>query len=732
LNYRQGSPWSEANAAAGAHGINVVTTQARTNYPVTLSVDDYGDRIELSAQTDISISAERLIEYACTALCAVVDALDHAPHTMAVAVDVLPRGEHRKILEDLSARRLTCGNDQLLHELFEAQVRRTPHSVAVKCESATLTYAQLNAVANQLAALMRDQGVQPDECVAICMERSVEMVVGLLAILKSGGAFLPLDPDYPEERMAYVVDDAAPRVLLTQKSLQTRFTRTTPTIIMLDEVWERLADYSPENFDTRRAGLGPGNLAYVIYTSGSTGRPKGVMVEHANVVRLFAATQASFAFNEQDVWTLFHSTAFDFSVWELWGALLYGGRVIVVPYLTARSPHDFYELLCREGVTVLNQTPSAFANLIEAQVDSSRMHALRVVIFGGEALELRMLRPWIRRTPLDTTKLVNMYGITETTVHVTYHVLSKEEIEGEQGSPIGMPLPDLCIYILNHHQNLVPIGVIGEIYVGGDGVARGYLNQPTLTRQRFLADPFREEGPARIYRSGDMARWRLDGALEYVGRNDQQVKIRGFRIELGEIEAQLLSNSSVRAAIVKVHECGPGGKVLIAYVIKGVSTSTDARLAADLREALQATLPAYMVPATIVILERFPLTQNGKIDKDALPVPERSGYYGQRYARPQGAKEETLAAIWTGLLMIERVGRDDNFFSLGGNSLTALRLVVRVREAFHVRLDVAAVFRSPTVCELAQLITSVVDPTPVSSDRLSQEMGDIEYEEGSL
>jgi len=457
--------------------------------------------------------------------------------------------------------------------------------VAVLYEGESLTYAQLNRRANQLAQYLRERAIEPDQLVGICIERSFEMVVGILGILKAGGAYVPLDPNYPTERLAYILRDAEPKVLLTQHRLREMLPDTSATVIALDSDWEQIVQRTSENLHSKARELHPHNLAYVIYTSGSTGNPKGVMVEHRNVTRLFAATERWFRPNESDVWTLFHSFAFDFSVWELWGALLYGGRVVVISHEIARSPREFYHLLCKEQVTVLNQTPSAFVPLIDAQAESTEKHSLRVVIFGGEALELRMLRPWVARNVADKPQLVNMYGITETTVHVTYRLLTEAEIESEQSNVIGKPIPDLRAYLLNSQRQPVPIGVAGEIYVGGAGVSRGYLNRPELTAERFIADPFSADPQARLYKTGDLGRWRADGSLEYVGRNDNQVKIRGFRIELGEIEAQLRQHPLVKQAIVLAREDEPGEKRLVAYVVGNRNASR--KVASDAPEKLR-------------------------------------------------------------------------------------------------------------------------------------------------
>ncbi|HEX7242481.1 MAG TPA: amino acid adenylation domain-containing protein, partial [Longimicrobiaceae bacterium] len=442
----------------------------------------------------------------------------------------------------------------------------------------------------------------------------------------------------------------------------------------------------------------PESLAYVIYTSGSTGRPKGVLVTHANVVRLFRATEAWFGFGADDVWTLFHSYAFDFSVWEIWGALLYGGMLVVVPYLTSRSPEAFHRLLVEEGVTVLNQTPSAFRQLIAAEASEAGELALRLVVFGGEALELESLRPWMERHGEERPRLVNMYGITETTVHVTYRRITGADLEAGRGSVIGCAIPDLRIYLLDAHGEPVPVGVAGEMYVGGAGVGRGYLNREELTRERFLADPFR--AGERVYRSGDLARYRADGELEYLGRADQQVKVRGFRIEPGEIEAVLGRHPAVREAVAVVREDAPGDRRIVAYV-----TGADSA-AAELRAHASAHLPEYMVPSAFVVLETLPLTPNGKVDRKALPAPEYGSGEG-RYEAARAEVEEVLCGVWAEVLGVERVGVRESFFELGGHSLLATRVVARIREVLAVELPLRELFEAPTVAGLAERVEAL-------------------------
>jgi len=709
LNYRHrvSNPDAQWDSASG---IRVLGGQERTNYPIVLSVDDLGEGFTLTVQIDRSINPRRMIGYLETAMESLVKALEEAPQTAALALSILPTTERIQVLELFNATRVDYIRDKLIHELFEEQAERTPNNVAVVYEGQSLTYTELNVKANQLARYLRHKGVGADQLVAICVERSLEMVVGLLGILKAGGAYVPLDPAYPSERLAYMLKDAAPRVLLMQEKLRTVLPATQAEVIALDSDWKKITQQVSSDLVTQTLDLQPHQLAYVIYTSGSTGLPKGVMVEHRNVTRLFAATAQWFNFNERDVWTLFHSFAFDFSVWELWGALLYGGRVVVVPYLTARSPQEFYRLVCESGVTVLNQTPNAFAQLINAQTRSEeKQHSLRAVIFGGEALELYTLRPWVERNGAQRPQLVNMYGITETTVHVTYRPLSWEEIDSERGNVIGKPIPDLQVYILDRHRQPVPIGVTGEMYVGGAGVGRGYLNRPELTSERFVHDPFSGDPQARMYKTGDLGRWRPDGVIEYLGRNDHQVKIRGFRIELGEIEARLSRHSQVKEAVVIAREDVPGEKRLVAYVV--VDRSSTEPSVEELRSHLKGTLPEHMVPAAFVILERLPLTPNGKLDRRALPAPELRAYASQQYEAPQREVEEILAGIWQRLLRVERVGRRDNFFELGGNSLLAMQLMVTIAERFTINFLAQTIFANPTMCQMARLIEQLQSNT---------------------
>lgn len=594
----------------------------------------------------------------------------------------------------------------LLHRLFEAQAALRPDAIALSCAGVQWTYAQLNRHANQLAHRLLARGVQPDDRVALCAEHSLELIAGLLGILKAGAGYVAVDPRQPRDRLDWVLRDSTPVCVVSHSSLGGMLPDALPCLWLDDEA--AAAGVSAENPEVE--GLGPHHLAYVIYTSGSTGRAKGVQVEHRQVSRLLSATEGWFGFGERDVWTLFHSYAFDFSVWEIWGALAYGGRLVVVNADVARSPQDFHALLCAEGVTVLNQTPGAFRQLIAADAAADRAHALRLVIFGGEALDPTMLRRWVARNDLERTALVNMYGITETTVHVTYRPLSHQDIFEGRGSMIGRPIPDLRVLILDDQHQPVPVGVVGEMYVGGAGVARGYLGREDLNAQRFIADPF-DPGAGRLYRTGDLARWTADNDIEYLGRNDFQVKIRGFRIELGEIEVRLAACPGVADAIVVADTEPTGEQRLLAYLV--AEESVEPPTAAMLRSCLSSQLPDYMLPAAYIVMPAFPLTTHGKLDRRALPVPGRGDVARTGYRAPEGARETLLAQVWSELLDLPEVGREDNFFALGGHSFLVVAMLDRLRRSgWHA--DVRMVFMAAHLAELAAQLRPVdVAPQPV-------------------
>jgi amino acid adenylation domain-containing protein len=522
------------------------------------------------------------------------------------------------------------------------------------------------------------------------------MVVALLAILKAGGAYLPMDPDYPRERLSYMVQDSNIPLLITRQSFSSKLPELQIQKLVLDEAEKTLESQSNRNLGNIAT---IDNSAYVIYTSGSTGQPKGVIVSHRNVSRLFQSIAGQFRFGADDIWTLFHSFAFDFSVWEIFGALLHGGCLVVVPFWITRSPEQFYQLLIEQKVTVLNQTPSAFQQLVRNRDFSWSSLKVRCVVFGGEALDLTMWKNFWHDPALRHVQLVNMYGITETTVHVTYHRVSRKD-EERGHSIIGRPISDLSVYVLDANQKLLPAGMPGEVYVGGDGLARGYLTRPDLTAERFVPDPFSCRAGQRLYKSGDLARWLPDGTLDYIGRSDHQVKIRGFRVELGEIEAALALHQAVEQCVVVLASKDQRDHYLAAY-LKARDHGLNVE---DVRSFARQQLPDYMVPTSWVILEKMPVLANGKLDRKALPDPATAlTKPSRKTVLPQNDLERTMVAVWQEVLGRQNVGTQDNFFDLGGHSLKAVEIHKRFQN-LGFSVNILDLFTHPTIGALATFL----------------------------
>ena len=665
-----------------------------TNFPLTV-IAVPGVRMQLRIAYDTALFAERYVRSLLDRLRLLLGQIAAGgAHLVADLSILLP--EERRRIEDEQRRGGYYPQPLCLHEMFEARVRERPEAIAVTWEGRELSYRDLDARADRLARLLRGRGVSPEVRVGLFLERSPELVVAMLGVLKAGGAYVPLDPVYPRERLSFLVEDAGIAVLLTESALAGSLPPSAVPALSMDAEWDGDEASEPS------AAPGPGNLAYVIYTSGSTGRPKGVEVQHANVTRLFAATDAWFGFGGGDVWTLFHSSAFDFSVWEIWGALLFGGRLVIVPYWISRSPDAFLDLLIQEGVTVLNQTPSAFRQLVQARAERGTDElALRWIVFGGEALDPQGVKAWFDLQGDRRPVLVNMYGITETAVHVTFRPLARADVDPAPRSVIGVPIPDLRVHVLDDGMGFLPPGLPGEVYVGGAGVARGYLGLPELTAERFLPDPFGPEPGSRLYRTGDLARRLEDGELEYLGRADQQVKIRGFRIEPGEIEAALAAHPAVAQAFVTLREDEPGERRLVAYL---VPSSQEEPGTEELRGFLAERLPGHMIPAAFVALAAIPLTAHGKVDRRALPAPSRERPdLEESWAAPRSATEQLLCRIWGEVLGFERVGIHDNFFALGGDSIRSIQVRSRAEEQ-GVRFTLQDLFQHPTVAELAQQV----------------------------
>lgn len=599
-----------------------------------------------------------------------------------------------------------------LIEMFEAAATAYPDRIALTDGNASMTYSDLNARANRLAHYLHRVGVGPETIVPICMERSSLMIVALLGILKAGGAYLPLDPAYPVERMRTILEDAPPVAMVSEDQFLGKVSSLAKRIISVDGDWSAIISQSSSNPVLQST---PDHLAYVIYTSGSTGKPKGVLVTHTNVARLLTSTDPWFHFGPSDVWTFFHSYAFDFSVWEIWGSLLTGGRLVIVPWATTRSPQNFYDLLSEQQVTVLNQTPAAFYQLIAVEETGHRKDlALRVVIFGGEALNFKALRPWFERHG-DHPQLVNMYGITETTVHVTYRIITAHDAAHGSHSLIGVPIPDMQLYLYDEQFKPVADGEIGELFVGGAGVARGYLNRPELNAERFVDDPSRPG--QRLYKSGDLGRILPDGELEYLGRRDSQVKINGFRIELGEIEAALAQHPQVQQNCVALHTDSDGNRRLAAYF---VARGESAPAVGEVSEFLRTKLPAHMVPTLYVPIEKLPLTPNGKIDRAALPSPFTEVTPAKTPVAsasniPALDIEEQIAQVWRQILKRENIGFADNFFDVGGSSLLLVSVHAELQSVLQRKIAITDLFAHTTIRSLAAKLKQTVSAAPTAA-----------------
>lgn len=697
LNFRHTTSDSRADWTSVV-GIQVVPAPgARTNYPITLTVDDSGDVFSLTAQTDGQLDPQRVLAYLSTATQSLLDALQRAPSEPALRLTVLPESERRQILELFNATTSDYPREKLVHELFEEQVDRTPDAVAVEFQEQRLTYAELNKGANRLARYLLNQGVGPDHVVGICVERGLEMVMGLLGILKSGGAFLPLDPNYPIERLRHMLEDAVPRIVLTQEELWGLLPATDAEVISLHAMLRETAGRVEENVSAGDLGLSAQNLVYIIYTSGSTGQPKGTAMSHRSMVNLIEWHRKNFCSREQQRVLQFAALSFDVAFQETFSTLCTGGTLVLLDEWLRRDARALTEFLSHHSIQRLFVPPLMLQSLAEcANTADVVPRSLQDVITAGEQLRIS---PEISSLfeKLNGCRLHNHYGPTETHV-VTALTLAGDSSQWPILPSIGRPISNTQIYVLDAQRQPVPIDVTGEVHIGGAGVARGYLNQPELTAQRFEADPFSADPRARLYRTGDLGRWRANGSLEYLGRNDDQVKIRGFRVEPGEIEAQLTQHAYVKDATVIAREDVPGQKRLVAYV-----TWHDQRTASpeELRTHLKVMLPEYMIPSAFVTVGSLPLTPNGKLDREGLPVPDLGAYASQNFEPPQGAIEETVAGIWQELLRVERVGRNDNFFSLGGHSLLATRVISHMRELLHVDLPVGVLFVAPTVQELS-------------------------------
>ena len=613
--------------------------------------------------------------------------LDNPAKTIS-RLNMVSEKELQKLLYEFNATDADYPRDKMIHQIFEEQAAKAPDSAALVYRDATMTYGELNDKANRLARTLRARGVGPDDIVGLLVDRSPEMIAALLGVLKAGGAYLPIDPHYPGDRIAFTLQNSGAKILLTKKDIGTPFDGD---VLYLDD--EAVYDADGTNPEPVNK---PSDLAYVIYTSGSTGRPKGVMTEHRNIVGFLKNDKLPYDFDSADTWLQFHSYCFDFSSFEIYGALLFGGRIVLIPGDDVGDLGEIHKLLCRERVTVLCQTPQSFYNLSQIDVQSGERLQVRYFILGGESLRPSALLPL--KTKYPSSRFVNIYGPTETTIEVTQKEYTLAEIE-ENISNIGKPIPMIKAYVLDKCLELQPIGIVGELYVSGNGLSRGYLNNDRLTGERFIANPYEENG--LMYKTGDLVKRLPMGDIEYIGRSDNQVKIRGFRIELGEIENSLLKYPDIEKAAVTVHESESGLKRLCAYFMSGTELTAD-----TLSAFLSQSLPDFMIPAFFIRLPGFPLNLNGKLDRNRLPRPDEAAPQ-EEDAAPQSVTEMELARIWSRVLGVKHVGARDNFFFIGGDSLSAVAVTAQIGKQLGVELSPRDLFRCRTVAELADYVDTL-------------------------
>lgn len=674
-----------------------VRSVERTNYPLTL-VALPGAQLSLQLSYDCRHFDVATISRMLRHLQTLLEGIVANPGQRLKNLPLLTQQERHTLLVDGNDTQVDYPKHLCIHQLFEAQVERTPDAVAVVFEDEQLTYQELNRHANQLAHYLRSLDVGPDSLVGICVERSLKMIVGFLGILKAGGAYVPLDPSYPQERLAFMLKDAQVPVLLTQQQLVEKLPEHQARLVCLDTEWEAISQQSREKLVSE---VTPDHLAYVIYTSGSTGKPKGVCISHRAVNRLVLNTNYV-KLEPSDKVAQASNCSFDAATFEIWGALVHGSQLVGVTKDVALSPKDFAAQVREQGISVLFLTTALFNQL--AKEVPSAFNSVRHLLFGGEAVDPRLVKMVLENSPPQ--RLLHVYGPTESTTFASWHLV-QEVPEGFTTIPIGRPLSNTQIYLLDNQMHPVPVGVPGELYIGGDGLARGYLNRPELTVERFIVNPFSNEPGAHLYKTGDLARYLSDGNIEFLGRLDNQVKIRGFRIEPGEIEAVLAQHQAVQEVVVMVREDIPGNKRLVAYL---VVNQLAAPTIPQLQQFLKQKLPEYMVPSAFVLLDALPLTSNGKIDRRALPAPDTSCFnLKASFVSPRDTLELQLVQIWEEVLNVHPVGVRDNFFDLGGHSLLAITLMGRIQQKIGKNLPLPTLFQGATIEHLASSLRQQTD-----------------------
>jgi amino acid adenylation domain-containing protein len=669
--------------------------QQAGQFELQLEIDEVGDALFGYLKYNTDLFDATTIDQMAGHFQRLVEGLVHDPACPIDNLPLLGAAERQQIMLTWNATETPYPLDRCLHEFIEDQVARTPDAPVLIFEETCVSYAELNRHANQLAHHLRRTGVGPETMVGVCMERSYEMVISLLAVLKAGGAYVPFDPTYPRDHLAFMVADSQVPVLLTQEKLRPHLPTSTAQVIAVDTAWPQIAQESSAN---PPVCTGPHNAAYMIYTSGSTGRPKGAINEHRGIVNRLLWMQDAYRLDASDRVLQKTPFSFDVSVWEFFWPLMTGACLVVARPEGHRDPAYLVQIIQQHQITTLHFVPSMLETFLHA-AHVERCTSIRRVICSGEALAYELQARFFAR--LDT-ELHNLYGPTEAAVDVTYWAC--QQPAARPVVPIGRPIANIQMYVLDRYQQPVPVGVPGELYIGGIGVGRGYWNRPELTRERFLPDPFRDEPGAQLYRTGDLARFWPDGTIEYLGRLDHQVKIRGFRIELGEIEMVLSTFPGVRATVVMAREDAPGDRRLVAYLVsdEGVSPSIS-----QLRAYLKEQLPEYMVPSAFVALPELPLTPNGKVNRRALPAPEDlRPTLDTAYVAPRSELERTIARHWQEVLGVPRVGIHDNFFDLGGHSLRVAKLHRRLTEALGRELPLTDLFAYPTVAALATYLES--------------------------
>ncbi len=695
LNYRHSGP--VYNDVTFDSGITTHAGQERTNYPFSVSVDDLGEEFSLTAQMNAAIDPVRIVGYLQSALEGLVYSLTNSPKKSVLDIGFLSEIERHQLLVEWNDSKSDFPEDCCIHELVEEQVNSNPDAIALVFDEQQLSYRELNNHANQLAHyLITEKNVRPDTLIGICLERSLEIVIAILAITKAGGAYVPLDPDYPEARLAYMLNDASLETVITNSEVLARTPITSVQALCLNEtdVQDSLSSQSIDNVAKCSLGLTSRHLAYVIYTSGSTGNPKGVMVGHQAIVNRIHWMHEQYGASSQDVFLQKTPFSFDVSVWEFFWPLMAGARLVIAKPQGHTDPVYLNELIQEKGVTKLHFVPSMLSAMLSGS-SLNECRSLKQVFCSGEALAINHVPDFYAALP--GRKLHNLYGPTEAAVDVSYWECPEQE-NSHSSVPIGRPINNIQLRVLDKYLKLVPQGVVGELHIGGIGLARGYLNRAELTAEKFIQNPFSDDSEDRLYKTGDLVRWLSNGNLEYIGRIDDQVKIRGFRIELGEIENALLKHDSVSETVVVARD-DTGDKRIVAYVVTNAGAQEDELRAENWRQHLSQTLPDYMLPSSFVVLDILPLTANGKVNRKALPAPDMSQQQNC-YVAPVTDTEKVLCEIWQDILGLEQVGVTDNFFRLGGHSLLLIQLLARLQETGR-HSDVRSLFSAANLGELA-------------------------------